>query len=221
MGHFNFTDDINQYKFKSQLRTLSYRQQELVNANLEILFKKLVTEFIAKRKSVESFSLMIIWGFKTQEAVQNFLNDPGIFSELKRKTIIPSTRLSAETLLKIKSTYNKALAHQQLTQDHDTAELLALFEIFALIKSLSNEEITIIEQYLPAYAQAYFGDSTLLNFKDDLNQMSALEFEGVHAGCFSGMLTNVIKPLIATEVLFSWLEKGPQEDNTMTQLILT
>ena len=215
MRPFNFNEDVIIEVVQKMLT--NYDLSDIKHEGEEKMFTKIAIEIISQNKSLSPDILVDRVGFSDETSIQAFLHEPTIFAEIQKKVIIPSERMSDELIQRLQTTYEVARRKQNETPDEKTATLLTLFDIFELIKMLTDEEITIINKMLPSYATTYFNNHTLQNFRDDLNSVDTdpqsksginlLAFEEKYKDCYSGLLENFIKPLLDAENLYRQIEE--------------
>ena len=88
-----------------------------------------------------------------------------------------------------------------------SAVLATLPYVSDLIKNLSDEEVDDIQLRYNGSLYAYTNGGTLKEFRDDMIHLTFDKFEEKYAGCYNGMLDNVVVKIIDHEKLLQVIKE--------------
>lgn len=206
MPSFNFSEDIDFESFKTTLTHYGYSIAEIESwplpERLSVLEENVRT-FIQTSLDMRSYcgllGLQKRFGFKTDAAVRSF------FSNLVDKPVLPKP-FPNDLFDKIQSTYDLAAAERSLGGEREgisgTSVLATLPFVFGLIRGLSDDEVNSMDsKYRDVILLNFPVPTTLRQFRDDLSRLSTVDFENKYAGCYNGILENLVGNILDSERL--------------------
>ena len=176
-------------------------------------------EWILNNKNISPPTLVARFGFESENKAELYLKEPSFLSELKTQIKFSQKRISDELFQKLVSCYDKAILKQKESTSHDTQVLVSLFDVFELIKNLSDEEVTMFHANLPSFVRASYFQGSVKNFRNDLLNMNPLEFEIKYADCFNGFLENTIKSMINAESFYRMIDALEQPSENLSEKV--
>lgn len=210
---FNFKTDVREGQFT---RILNALEEELEpNQRLEDKFEEVViariNDSLTKKAPLDMtvFGPYFGLGFKSMSAVQAFLKQHHIISQIG---IVQGAAVSATTLPvmlpksladKVQTAYQKAAAIEIQIGMQGESVLSTLVPLFDMIKSLSVEEVKLLDEHYPRITSSYLNGNTFVTFHHDLHTMELSDFEAKYEGCWNGFLQNVIQPINDNEIVLS------------------
>lgn len=222
---FSFETDVNPAPYQRILKGFGLNDEDIRSMDLASEFRNDVCERIVESSNLKSavgvHKLEKMYGFKSEESVKRFLSDPEIFNELNTKMKKSTIELSPELLEKMQSTFESANKKQMdAAEDSETVTagdhvLASLFDIFEFIKELSDDDVASLEEKHPGHIKHYARGS-LKTFRDDLKTMEPLDFESKYAGCYHGMLENMLGSILDAEKLLSTMKTIQAEKTVQT-----
>jgi hypothetical protein len=228
MPEFNFSRDIDVARFKW---TMQHMGEIVATENLADFFEEKVLAVVVdriKNKKPLGPNFCERYGFSSEESFFLFLEAPPVLKKIEKgigkpEDLASVENLSPQLLAKFIATYQSAQEKQMgLDIVNNIDGLTDLFDIFELIKNLSDEEIAEIDKKYPEIADDYTRYNSLTTFRDDLLTMNEMSFEEKYEGCYAGMLNNVILPIIFHEQIIKIVRASisPQLDAISTDTIV-
>ena len=210
---FDFNRDINVDAFKQSLRYMGNTSKEIDGFDLKITLEESIIKLIlqgASHGDQIGISQLFSYGFKSTEAIESFLTQPKV-SEILREKLRDQPPLSNDLMTRMHLTLTNATAEIEHTDIADrvsgSAVLATLPYIFDLIKNLSDEEVDDIQLRYSGSLYAYTNGATLKEFRDDMIHLAFDKFEEKYAGCYNGMLDNVVAKIIDHEKLLQVIKE--------------
>ena len=207
---FDFERDVDIDQLKRSLSVLGYKSEEIHGLDLLDLkdtFERTVIEAISLQASSGyqiGISQCTRYGFKSIAAVGSFITQPEVLERLGEQ-FRTQNPLSNDLMTRMQRTFTMANAEIRTTDILDrltgSAVLATLPYIFDLIKSLSDKEVDDIQLRYGRALSSYLAGSTLKEFRNDLTTLPFDDFETKYAGCFAGMLENVVGHILDHEQL--------------------